>query len=238
MEGTTPQHFDAFASSIRDYQHLLSSSSDPLSELDVKRFLKEGLSSHMLVLDVENALEQKVLTLYTISVADLIALMSKRVTVCAAQLAAFQSHQAASRPFPRPAPAQASRPNQARPAQTPIKAISAAPAPVAPAVPPTAAEAQAWLDNTLRLPPGLEGARAREYLRQRGLCFRCRQQGHISLGCPTFQAPVASLASMPPQTPAQPSPLAPPGPTQESVPLLYVQARLSADGPSYQTLVD
>ncbi|ODN99197.1 hypothetical protein I350_07356 [Cryptococcus amylolentus CBS 6273] len=216
MEGTTSQHFN--------------NSTDPLADSDVKRLLMEGLCSHMLVLDVVEALEQKDLSSRTIPVTNLIDLMSKRVTVCSARLAAVH----ASRPPPHPAPAQAPRPAQARSAPTPIKAISTVSAPA----PATAAEAQSWLDNTIRLPSGPDAQRAREFLRQRGLCFRCRQHGHMSQSYPTFQPQVAALSPVTPQAPAQSLASAPTGSLSESVPLLHVQACLSADGPSYQLLVD
>ncbi|ODN95691.1 hypothetical protein L198_04309 [Cryptococcus wingfieldii CBS 7118] len=225
MEGKSGQNFDTFANLVRDYQHLLRDSDEPLAEMEVKRILAAGLDSPYL-------LRERDAPLYDIE------LMSETVDNCANQ-AIYQSQYTAprpsSRPAPRPAPA-----SPARPAQ--LNAISVMPSA------PSAAEVHAWLDHTVRLPPGVDGTRARDYLRQRGLCFRCRQHGHISFGCPTTLQQVASLSPAPVHTavpvqalanaPAPASLPSTPSSTNGSVPLLHVQARLSADGPSYQSLVD
>ncbi|ODN79415.1 hypothetical protein L202_03406 [Cryptococcus amylolentus CBS 6039] len=105
MEGTTPQHFDTFAASNLDHQNLLEGLDNPSTEMEVKHILMAGLSSHLLTLEVEGTLEQKCMTHHIISISDLIVLMSKRVVACAAQLAAFQDHQAASEPPFCPTPA-------------------------------------------------------------------------------------------------------------------------------------
>ncbi|ODN79414.1 hypothetical protein L202_03405 [Cryptococcus amylolentus CBS 6039] len=218
MEGNTPRHFDAFASSIRDYQHLLSSSSNPLDNKEVKRLLMDGLSSHMLVLHVENALGRRHLKPQTVSVVELISVMTKSVVACAAQLEAIQASLPALRPAPAPAPC----PAQAQPAQAPIKAISTTPAPILP----TAAEAQVWLDYTTRLPPGQEGIQAHDFLRQRGLCFRCRQPGQKRI--PTSYTllktshPKATISMMSLVNKQEPKPNPVPIPKSTPAPLVHV----------------
>ncbi|OXH00305.1 hypothetical protein C369_07265 [Cryptococcus neoformans A5-35-17] len=176
-----------------------------------------------------------ILTPDGMSLNQYIDLISETVETCAISLAAYQGHQANIRPPPSAAPP---RPVVAPAYQNhpvPIKALLTGPEPA----PPSAGEVQEWLNCSLRLPSRQDGLRARDYLRQQGLCFGCRQQGHMVAAYPAYASqPVASLSSAPVHAPAPvPEPSNMP-PAQESVPLLHIQARRSTDGLSYQTLVD
>ncbi|ODN76161.1 hypothetical protein L202_06080 [Cryptococcus amylolentus CBS 6039] len=98
----------------------------------------------MLIIDVKQALEQRNESVRTVSVRKLIDVMTKTVVACAAKMAAYQALMPPPRPAPAPLPPQAA----AYRSTQPIKAVSAIPA----AAPPTAAEAQGWLDPSIRLP--------------------------------------------------------------------------------------
>ncbi|TYJ51273.1 hypothetical protein B9479_008167 [Cryptococcus floricola] len=76
---------------------------------------------------------------------------------------------------------------------------------------PTDTDARVWLIPATRLPPGPKGTRARTYLIQRGLCFGCRQPGHMVQNCPASLPQVASLSPglMQSPGPSSPSPMAP-----------------------------
>ncbi|TYJ51136.1 hypothetical protein B9479_008309, partial [Cryptococcus floricola] len=228
MEGSTPRHFETFSTAILDHQHLLKGSTDPLNEMDVKRALLEGLSS-MIVRRVERDLKSESRTLFTISIHRLVKIIHTCVVDANAEHEAYASYQATLRPPPPHLPRTPPRPTYR------VNAISASPR--TPPRLPTDTDARVWLDPATRLPPGPEGTRARTFLIQRGLCFGCRQPGHMVQSCPASLPQVASLSPGFPQSSAPPSP-SPLAPLQESVPLLLVNARLDADGPSYQSLVD
>ncbi|TYJ55766.1 hypothetical protein B9479_003543 [Cryptococcus floricola] len=116
---------------------------------------------------------------------------------------------------------------------------------------PLTAEQAAWVNPDINLPPGEGGVRARAFLQRRAACFGCRQYGHVRAACPTHpprpriaaivptSPDLASLAGPVSQAPAHGQEDADPGvKSSGSVPLLIVNARVQADGPSYQALMD
>ncbi|ODO09904.1 hypothetical protein I350_02126 [Cryptococcus amylolentus CBS 6273] len=210
MQGATARHFDTFAALVCNHQHLLKGSEEPLTDMEVKRILTAGLYSPYITQEVKAAMERNSWTIYTASNAKLINLMSATVNACANQMAAFYSGlPAALRQPPHAQPtagsqqAPAPRPTPQPTNSQPVKAISAAPAP------PSEATVCAWLNSSICLPYGPEGAQARDYLRQQDICFQCRQQGQMSHSCPTFQPQVVPLMPAPTQAPAQAPPTTP-----------------------------
>ncbi|TYJ51120.1 hypothetical protein B9479_008325, partial [Cryptococcus floricola] len=232
MEGTNPRAFDAFSALVLDHRHLLKDSTDPLTDLEVKRALLAGLSN-LLVVHIEDILDSQGRLLVEIPLPDLLYIIQKSVEKTHVQNEAIiREVQANLRPPFRPAPPLAPR-TPPRPAYRSVNAIMTSSSPRQP----TDTDVRVWTDPTIRLPTGPEGTRARSFLIQRGLCFGCRQHGHMVQSCPASLPQVASLSPGFPQSSAPPSP-SPLAPLQESVPLLLVNARLDADGPSYQSLVD